>query len=128
MARYLSYEEYLSRGGALGETEFEACALRAEGRVDALTHGRVRGMGEVPEAVRAAMMSAIGVISDCGASALAASPLAGFTADGYSESYQSAGDRADAVDRALRREIEALLMGATDDAGVPLMYAGVDCL
>ena len=129
MARYLSYDEYLARGGALGETEFEACALRAGARVDALTHGRARGLSETPEAVKAAMMSAIGVISACGAEALAAAPLlASFTTDGYSERYQGAAERVTAVNQALDREILALLEGATDDAGTPLTYAGVRCL
>ncbi|MBR1820449.1 MAG: hypothetical protein IJ769_02370 [Clostridia bacterium] len=129
MARYLTYEEYLSRGGTLGETDFGACELRARKRIDSLTYCRVRGMAETPEAVKTAMMSAIEAVFAYGVNALAAAPpLAAFTADGYSESYQSAQERSEAVDKALKREIEALLAGVTDDAGVPLTYAGVKCL
>ena len=125
MARYLSYEEYLARGGKLAEGEFEACAPRAEARVDALTYGRARGMAEAPEAVKQAMMIAVAAASNAGAEAMAASPgLTGFTADGYSERYQDAGQRWDAVNRAANQEIRAVLAGACDDAGTPLTYAG----
>ena len=129
MARYLSYDEYLARGGAMGETAYEACEARAAARVDALTHGRVRGMVEPPEAVKAAVAAAVDVIVACGADALAsAGPLASFTTDGYSESYQGAGERALAANRALDREILAMLAGETDADGTPLTYAGVRCL
>lgn len=125
MAGYLSYEEYLARGGTLTEARFEACAPRAKARVDALTYGRVRGMAAVPDVVKTAMMVAIGVADGNGAQALAASGgLAGFATDGYSETYQSAGERWEAVDRAANREIRELLAGICDDGGVPLTYAG----
>lgn len=125
MARYLSYEEYLARGGKLAEGDFEACLPRAQARVDALTYGRVRGMEEAPEAVKQAMMIAVAAAANAGAEAMAASPgLAGFTADGYSERYQDAGERWDAVNRAANQEILAVLAGACDEEGTPLIYAG----
>lgn len=125
MAGYLSYEEYLERGGTLDEAAFCPLAVKAQARIDALTYGRVRAMDETPDAVKDAMMSAIGVIGSCGAEALAASgALASFTTDGYSESYQGADERVQAANRALNREIEALLAGVTDDGGTPLTYAG----
>lgn len=125
MAQYLTYDEYLARGGALDETAFEAAEARAQARVDAMTYGRVRRMAEVPEAVKAAVMSAVGAHNACGADAVAAaSPLAAFETDGYSERYQSAAERSEAVEKALNRELMALLGGAADDEGTPLTYAG----
>lgn len=125
MAGYLSYEEYLSRGGTLAEVDFAACEPRARGRVDALTYGRARRMAAVPEAVKDAMMVAIGVAAAGGAEALAASGgLAGFTTDGYSETYQGAGERWEAARRAANQEIRTLLADVCDDSGVPLTYAG----
>ena len=125
MAQYLSYDEYLARGGTLGETAFQAAELRARRRVDALTYGRVRRMAEAPEEVKAAVMSAIGAFSACGAGALStASALVSFETDGYSERYQSVGERSEALEKALNRELSALLGSATDDDGVPLTYAG----
>lgn len=125
MAEYLSYEEYLERGGTLGEADFRRLAARAKARIDALTYGRLRTMEEAPDAVKEAMMSAIGVIGGCGAEAMAASgAVASFTTDGYSESYQGADERAVAVNRALNRELVELLAGVTDESGVSLTYAG----
>ena len=125
MAEYLSYEEYLERGGTLDETAYAALEARARARIDALTHGRVRGMAEVPWEVKEATMSAMATIASCGAEALASTgALASFTTDGYSESYQGAEERIRAVNRALNREIEELLAGVTDDGGTPLTYAG----
>ena len=129
MAQYLTYEEYQARGGALDEAAFAAAETRARGRVDGLTHGRVRSMARVPEAVKEAMMTAIGAQSACGADALAASRgLSGFATDGYQESYKSDGERWASMNRAADREILALLAGETDDDGTPLIYAGVGCL
>ena len=125
MAEYLSYEEYLERGGTLDEAAFNRLAVRAKARIDALTYGRLRTMEEAPEAVKAAMMSAIGVIAGCGAEAMAsAGAVTSFTTDGYSESCQGADERVVAVNRALNRELVELLAGATDESGVPLTYAG----
>ena len=125
MVRYLSYEEYLARGGTLGEGDFEACAARADGRIDALTCCRVRNMSEVPEAVKEAMMTAIRAASDAGTERVASSSaLEGFSTDGYSERYRSAGEQWEAVERAANREIRTLLVGVCDDAGTPLTYAG----
>ena len=125
MAGYLSFEEYAERGGTLDAAAFAALEPRARGRVDALTYGRLRGMQAVPEAVKDAMMCAIGVMDSCGAEALAAASVqASFATDGYSESYQGAGERVLAAQRALDREIGTLLAGLTDDEGVPLIYAG----
>lgn len=125
MARYLSYEEYRARGGKLAEGDFEACEPRARGRVDALTYGRARNMEETPEAVKQAMMIAIAAAADAGTEAMAASSnLAGFTTDGYSERYQDADRRMDAVNRVANQEIRAVLAGVCDDKGTPLTYAG----
>lgn len=125
MAQYLSYDEYLARGGMLAETAFEAAEQRARARVDAMTYGRVKCMAVVPEAVKAAVMSAIEAGAACGAGAMASStPLAAFETDGYSERYQGAGERQEAVEKALNRELAALLSCETDDEGTPLTYAG----
>lgn len=125
MAEYLSYEEYVARGGTLDEAAFGPLEAKARGRLDALTYCRLRGMSELPEAVKGAMMCAIGVLGSCGAEALASeSMLESFTTDGYSESHKGAGERAQAAYRALDREIATLLTGLTDARGVPLTYAG----
>jgi len=44
MGMYLTYEEYLARGGALSEADFIDAELRARKRVDRLTGGRLEAM------------------------------------------------------------------------------------
>ena len=123
---YLSYEEYLAHGGTLSESDFAAAEFRARKRIDWLTDARVEGMAEVPEAVKAAMMSIIRADGAVGVDAQAETPLvAAFNTDGYSESYGSPGDRAATLEQALNAEIRRLLYGVKDDGGTELLYRGM---
>ena len=129
MAQYLTYEQYHAWGGTLDESAFNLAEIKARARIDALTMGRVKAMAAVPEQVQAAMMEIITVDGTYSASVQASAPVvASFTTDGYSESYQGAGERALAANRALDGEIRAMLAGETDAGGTPLTYAGVSCL
>ena len=123
---YLSYEEYLARGGTLSESDFTAAEFRARKRIDWLTGARVEGMAEVPEAVKAAMMSIIRADGAVGVDAQAETPLvAAFNTDGYSESYGSPGDRVATLEQALNAEVRRLLYGVKDDQGVELLFRGM---
>ena len=126
MAQYLSFEEYAALGGRVSEADFPRAELKARKRIDAMTRGRVAGMARVPDEVRAAMAELIDVDATFGAAAQAARPVAAsFATDGYSEDYGGAEERARSVEGMLRDGVEALLYGVTDDAGVPLLYAGI---
>ena len=123
---YLTYAQYQAWGGTLSESAFNLAEIKARSRIDAMTQGRVAGMATVPEKVQAAMMEIINVDSTYSASAQAATPVAAsFTTDGYSESYGSAETRTAAIEAQLTASIETLLDGLTDDAGTPLLFAGV---
>ena len=123
---YLTYEQYLSWGGTLGEAAFGLAEIKARSRIDAMTQGRVAYMATVPEQVQAAMMEIITVDQTYSAAAQAAAPVvASFTTDGYSETYGSAESRTAAIEKQLTASIETLLDGLTDDEGTPLLYAGV---
>ena len=127
---YLTYDEYLEYGGEMEEEAFAAAELRARKRIDWLTDGRVESLaaaGELPEAVKLAMMSAIRIDAAVGADAQAESPLvASFDTDGYSETYGDAAARTQAVERQLASELKRLLAGVTDARGVPVLYRGVE--
>ena len=56
---YLTYEEYQTMGGAADEPAFTRLCTAACGRIDRLTHGRIHGLDEVPEAVRLAAFELI---------------------------------------------------------------------
>ena len=123
---YLTYAQYTAWGGTMDETAFELAELKARKRIDGMTQGRVANMAEVPQEVRAAMMEIIAVDAVYGAGAQCEAPVvAGFSTDGYSESYGSAESRTAAVEKRLAEQVGALLFGVTDDEGVPLLYAGV---
>jgi len=137
---YLTYEEYRAMGGTLDEADFTLAEFRARKRVDWLTGGRVGRMansprpsatplgegGNVPEAVKLAMMSIIRADGAVGVDAQAGAPLAAsFSTDGYSESYGSAADQAAGVEEQLNAEVRRLLAGEKDGEGVPLLYRGI---
>ena len=126
MAQYLTYEQYQAWGGTLSEAAYNLAEIKARARIDAMTHGRVARMAEVPEQVQAAMMDCITVDQTYSAAAQAVAPVAAsFTTDGYSESYGSAESRTASIEKQLTASIETLLDGVTDDDGVPLLFAGV---
>lgn len=123
---YLTYDEYVVRGGTLPETEFTLAEFRARSRIDWLTDSRVAAMAEVPEAVKLAILTIIRVDSAASADAQAGAPLvASFSTDGYSESYGSADTRTQTMERQLADDLRRLLYGVTDDNGVPLLFRGV---
>ena len=142
---YLTYEEYRAGGGTLDEGDFARAEFRARKRIDWLTDGRVAAMveravsrasgadapgsiahGIVPEAVKAAMMSVIRADGAVGAEAMAESaPVVAFDTDGYSERYDSAGERVACLEGQLNADVRRLLAGEKDDWGVPLLYRGI---
>ncbi len=127
MERYLTYAEYQSYGGKLAEDDFNISEFRARKRIDYLTDSRVAGMAEVPEEVKICIMSLIKVDSKVGVDAQADNPLiASFSTDGYSESYGSAADQTASLQKAMIAIIMNMLYGVTNDAGVPLLYRGLD--
>lgn len=127
MERYLTYEEYQAYGGKLAEEDFYLSEFRAQKRIDYLTDSRVAGMAEVPEEVKLCIMSLIKVDSKTGVDAQADNPLvSSFSTDGYSESYGSATDQTAALQKAMNATIRSMLYGVANDAGVPLLYRGLD--
>lgn len=123
---YLTFEEYRSYGGTVGEDTFAVEEFKARKRIDHLTDGRVNAMETVPEAVKLCMTGIINAGSAAGSDALAASPLvASFNTDGYSESYGSASEQTEALNKALNRQIREMLSGECDDSGVPLLFRGL---
>ena len=126
---YLTYEEYVALGGELDAAKFPLAELKARKHIDSLTQSRVANMATVPEEVKAAMAEIIQAEAAFGVQAQANAPLvASFSTDGYSESYGSASERSALARRQLADSVSRLLYGVTDDAGVPLIYAGVSCV
>ena len=123
---YLTYMEYMSRGGDLPENDFSIAEMKARKRIDYLTDSRVAAMAAVPEEVKASIMTLITVDEKFGTKALAEAPLVSqFSTDGYSESYGSQTDQVSTARNSADDTVRELLYGVCDDRGVPLLYRGL---
>ena len=84
-------------------------------------------MQTVPEEVKLAMMCIIKVDSKYSADAQVYNAIASsFSTDGYSESYGSAEEQARTAQQMVTEQARKMLIGVLDDAGVPLIYLGVE--
>lgn len=125
-SKYLTYAEYVERGGTLPETSFNLLEFKSRKRIDYLTASRVQNMAEVPEAVKMCVMCLISLENTVGVQAQAEKPVVtSFSTDGYSESYGKAMGAADA-DKSMNAVVGEYLYGEKDDNGVPLLYRGVN--
>ena len=123
--QYLTYDEYMSRGGKADLTVFTSLEFKCRKRIDYMTMGRVMVMKEIPEAVKLCMMSIIQIEETVGVAAQMAKPKAqSFSTDGYSESY---GDTFsyDTIRRQIDDTIRTSLIYELDDTGEHIMYQGV---
>lgn len=118
---YLTYEEYQTMGGAADEPTFTRLCTAACGRIDRLTHGRVRCFEQVPQEVKAA---AFELIRRCESYEAEDARVASFTNDGMSVSYVQ--ETAQQRDSSLNSVVIDLLWGQkAADGKTPLLYAGV---
>jgi hypothetical protein len=119
---YLTYSEYTELGGALDASAFTRQEYKARQMIDTLTHGRVVGDSPVREAVKHAMRALIDAqaVDD----AQGGREIASEGNDGVSVAYAVTGPGG-----AYARRVQIVceyLTNETTDAGVPLLYAGVD--
>lgn len=121
--RYIDYGDYKEIGGTLDLATFNRGIDRACGIIDAETHLRIRGMADIPQAVKALCRDLIELYADTsrvGQAVTSRSQSAGSVSE--SESYQVLSDDEKAV--YAQRLVEDYLLAATDDNGTPLLYRG----
>ena len=118
---YLTYEEYQTMGGAADEPTFTRLCTAASGRIDRLTHGRVRCFEQVPQEVKVAAFEV--TRREEGYEAEDAR-VASFTNDGMSVTY--AQETAPQRDSSLNSVVIDMLWGLkAADGKTPILYAGV---
>lgn len=118
---YLTYDEYKSMGGTAEEPAFTRLCTAACGRIDRLTHGRVRCFEQVPQEVKAA---AFELIRRCESYEAEDARMASFTNDGMSISYVQ--ETAQQRESALGSVVIDMLWGLkAADGKTPILYAGV---
>lgn len=126
---YLTYEEYISMGGALSEAAFRPLSTAADAEIDYYTFGRLKQDGVYSDKIKWCCYQLIGIFqakqSDMGA---ANKHLAGASNDGVSESYliNSAADMEKIYDSAVYDCIERYLAFEKSQSGVNLLYRGVN--
>lgn len=118
---YLTFDEYQQMGGTANEQTFTRLCTSASGRIDRLTHGRVRCFEQVPQEVKVAAFEV--TRREEGYEAEDAR-VASFTNDGMSVSYVQ--ETAQQRESALGSVVMDMLWGLkAADGKTPLMYAGV---
>lgn len=122
---YLTYTEYMDRGGSMERIRFERLEYKAERKLKTLTFSRIDGMQQIPEVVKRLMMELITVSENAdGVSSGSEGPVSSFSNDGYSETYGSARDTS-YYDGIFNDVCQDFLLEETDDHGIPLMFCGV---
>lgn len=125
---YLSYEEYAQMGGRAEPDAFERLEARARHLIDRATHGRIKGEGEVREAVKNCAWELIEEL--CAQEELrdlgGGREISAMRNDGVQLSFF--GESASGGAATVRQEaiLRAWLDGEVSARGVRLLYAGVD--
>ena len=126
---YITYDEYISMGGALSESDFRRAAVRATAELDSQTFGRLRGDESVSTTVKACLVELVDV---CAAGFAQygdaqAAPIASTSNDGVSVTY-AAPSMADwfakVYPQRVRGILQLYLADERNSFGVPLLYRG----
>ena len=124
---YIDLIYYQQNGGKEDMTyaAFPRNEYRARKLVDKLTHGRVKNMTNVPEAVKRLMVELVSLEATQGAELAVHQAVTSFSNDGYSETFADplTGDRVKELECELILEY---LSEEVDDNGTPLLYLGVN--
>lgn len=84
--QYLTFDDYISMGGALAETEFNRFEFRAERIIDNNTQGRLKNVDTIPEVVGKCMYELTTYLSNTAKNG-DNSAVSSFSNDGYSVTY-----------------------------------------
>ena len=88
--QYLSYEEYKSLGGTLGEMPFNILELKARQIINERTQNRLKNIEEMPQEVKICMYDLINTMNKYNLSNNSTSSnISSENTDGYSVTYKS---------------------------------------
>lgn len=118
---YLTFDEYRKMGGTMDEPAFMRLCAAAGGRIDRLTHGRVRDLAQTPREVKLAAFELIRRSEGCEAED---ARVASFANDGMSVTYVQ--ETAQQREIAMNSVAIDMLWGLkAADGKTPILYAGV---
>ena len=88
--QYLSYEEYKSLGGTLGEMPFNILELKARQIINERTQNRLKDVGKIPQEVKICVYDLINTMNKYNLSDNSTSSnISSENTDGYSVTYKS---------------------------------------
>lgn len=136
---YLTYDEYIDKGGTLSETDFDFLAYEAGSYIDWYTFNRLKKYTEIPQAVKDCEFYIIRLVQiklgAMGIGSLETSndnvgfsqSIASQSNDGVSVSYNtlSAGDTIRSMSSEIEGAIQRHLRGVTNELGRQLLYRGL---
>lgn len=124
--QYLSYEEYKSLGGTLGEMPFNILELKAQQIINERTQNRLKDVEKIPQEVKICVYDLIQIINKYNNSNNSTSSnISSENIDGYSVSYKSGTELTEEQKKQYDDVMETDLYGVIVD-NTPILYLGVN--
>lgn len=122
--QYLSYEEYKSLGGTLGEMPFNILELKARQIINERTQNRLKNVEDIPVEVKVCVYHLVNIASSYQSKESDVS-IASESTDGYSISYKSGTELTEEQKKQYDEVMETDLYGVIVD-NTPILYLGVN--
>ena len=124
--QYLSYEEYKSLGGTLGEMPFNILELKARQVINERTQNRLKDVEKIPQEVKICVYDLIQIINKYNNSNNSTSSnISSENTDGYSVTYKSGTELTEEQKKQYDDVMETDLYGVIVD-NTPILYLGVN--
>ena len=124
--QYLTYEEYKSLGGTLGEMPFNILELKARQVINERTQNRLKNIEEMPQEVKICVYDLINTMNKYNLSDNSTSSnISSENTDGYSVTYKSGTELTEEQKKQYDDVMETDLYGVMVD-NTPILYLGVD--
>lgn len=124
--QYLSYEEYKSLGGTLGEMPFNILELKARQIINERTQNRLKNIEQIPQEVKICVYDLINTMNKYNLlNNSTSSTVSSENTDGYSVTYKSGTELTEEQKNQYNDIMETDLYGVIVD-NTPILYLGVN--
>lgn len=124
--QYLTYEEYKSLGGTLGEMPFNILELKARQIINERTQNRLKDVEKIPQEVKICVYDLINTMNKYNLSNNSTSSnISSENTDGYSVTYKSGTELTEEQKKQYNDVMETDLYGVIVD-NTPILYLGVN--
>lgn len=124
--QYLTYEDYKSLGGTLGEMPFNILELKARQIINGRTQNRLKDVEKIPQEVKICVYDLIQTINKYNNSNNSTSSnISSENTDGYSVTYKSGTELTEEQKKQYDDVMETDLYGVIVD-NTPILYLGVN--